>query len=259
MIGIFDPGLGGLAVLREMQRQLPDCDFMYFGDTAAGSMDNNSPELVAGLVTAGLTRLGKMGACLLVVADHGSAACLTAGIRKRFTIPVLDILSDGVVPAVGPLSAGAIGIMGPPIVETAGAHRRAIGEAKPDARIYSSSTPLLSAIVDAGWLKKPETVMIVKKYLHYFKLRQIQALVLGSNHYLLLSSVVQRKIGKRVAMVSGIPELAKAVKTFLEEQPELKERCAGSGSCRAVVSDLTDAMKKNARMFYGKNIQIEKV
>lgn len=259
MIGILDSGLGGLSVLREMQRQLPDCDFLYFGDTAAGGIGHNSPQRVADLAAGGLSLLEKMGATLLVVADHSIAACLTADIRKGFSIPVLDIVSDGVVHAAGSLSAKAIAIMGPPLVEAAGTHRRAIEAVLPDARVYCAAAPLLSPLVDARWLKKPETVMIVKKYLHFFKLRQIQTLVLGSNHYSLLLSVIQRKIGKRVALVSGVPELAGTVKTLLEGQPELKARCTGDGGCRVMLSDLTDAMKKIARMFYGKNIQLEKV
>jgi glutamate racemase len=259
MIGILDSGLGGLSVLREMQRQLPDCDFLYYGDTARGPFDDKSPDRVAALTVDGLSRLKKMGARLLVVADHAAAACLTADTRKRFSIPIVDIVSDGVAPGAGSLSAVAIGIIGPTVVEAAGAHRAAVESVLPDARIFSIATPLLVPLVDAGWLKRPETVMIVKKCLHFLKLRQVEALVLASNHYLHLMPIIARKIGKRVAMVNAVSVLAREVETLLEKQPELKARCVGGGSCRAVVSDLTDSMKKNGRMFYGKNIQLEQV
>jgi glutamate racemase len=259
MIGIFDSGLGGLSVLREMKRKLPACDFLYYGDTARGPYDDKSPELVAARTAEGLSCLEEMGAGLLVVADHAAAACLTSDTRKRFAIPLFDIVSHGVVPGTGGLSAGAVGIIGPTVVETAGAHRAAVETVLPDTRIFSAAAPLLAPLVDAGWLKKPETVMIAKKYLHFFKLRQIQALVLGSNHYSLLSSVIQRKIGKRVRLVSGIPELAGAVKNLFQEQPELEGRCTGDGACRAVVSDLAGPMEKNARMFFGKNIRLEQI
>ncbi len=258
MIGILDSGLGGLSVLREMQRQLPAGDFLYFGDTARGPYDDKSPELTAELTADGLSRLEKMGAALLVVADHGAAACLTADTRKHLAIPVLDIISHGVVPGVRGLCARAVGIMGPAVAESAGAHRAAVGSALPDARIFSAAAPLLHPLVEAGWQKKPETVMIVKKYLHFFKLRQVDALVTAGNHYRHLMPVIQRKIGKRVALVDGVSALARGVETLLAEQPELKARCTGGGTCRVVVSDLTDAMKKNARMFYGKNIQLER-
>jgi glutamate racemase len=259
MIGILDSGLGGLAVLREMQRQLPACDFLYFGDTARGAYDDKSPDRVAALTADGLSRLEKMGASLLVVSDHAAAACLTDDIRKRFSIPLLDIVSNGVAPGAGGLSAGSIGIIGPPVVETSGAHRAAIESVLPEVRIFSMAAPLLSSLVDAGWLKRPETVMIVKKYLHFFKLRQVDALVPASNHYLHLMPIIQRKIGKRVAVVDAASVLAQEVETLIGAEPELKARCAGDGSCRAVVSDLTDVMKKNARMFYGKNIHIGKI
>lgn len=259
MIGVFDSGLGGLRVLKALQAQLPACGFLYFGDTAGGPYDDKSPDRVAALTAEGLSRLEKMGAGLLVVADHAAAACLTIDTRKRFDIPLVDIVSHGIVPGTGALTTDAVGIIGPEIVDAAGAHRSAVENALPDARIFFAAAPLLAPLVGAGWLKKPETVMIAKKYLHFLKLRQIQSLVLGSNHYSLISSVLQRKIGKRVRLVSGIPELAMAVKNMLEEQPELKGRCAGDGSCRPVVSDLTDSMKKNARIFYGKNIQLDRI
>jgi glutamate racemase len=256
MIGIFDAGLGGLAVLRELQGLFPAVDFLYFGDTAGGPYDDKSPGLVAARLADGLNRLVDAGAALLVVADHGAAACLTAEIRQRFSVPVLDILTHGVVPAVAALAPASLGILGPAIVESAGAHRRAVGDVLPKARIYTAAAPLLAPLVDARWLNKPEAVMIVKKYLHFFKLRQVEALVPASNHYLHLGSILQRKMGKRVTIVSPVSALAQAVTAVFTDHPEVHERCAGSGSCNATVSDLTDGMEKDARLFYGKNIRL---
>jgi len=113
MIGIFDSGIGGLTVLRELQRQIPGGDFLYFGDTAGGPYENKSRELVAARTANGLSCLADAGAGLLVVADHGTAACLTADIRHRFSIPLFDILKDGVVPGVKARDPKALGIMGP--------------------------------------------------------------------------------------------------------------------------------------------------
>jgi len=106
-------------------------------------------------------------------------------------------------------------------------------------------------------MKKPETVMVVKKYLHFFKLRQIDTLVLGSNHYSLLASPIQRKIGKRVAVVDAAPVLARTVGDHVLSGT--KGEGAGTGVCRVVVSDLTDGMAKKARMFYRKNIRLEQM
>lgn len=259
MIGIYDSGLGGLQVLREMQRQVPDYDFLYFGDTAPGPFDDKSPEFVAAKTAAGLSRLADLGACLLVVADHGAAACLTGGIRDRLPVPMIDIISSGVVPGAISLDPKSLGIVGTPLVESTGAHRRAVKEALPETRIFSASAPLMSSLVDAGRLKKPETVMIVKKYLHFYKLRQVDALILGSNHYTLLMPVIQRKIGKRVAVLNAAVRLAREVKDFLSCHADVDGRCTRNGVLRVVFSDLTDAMKKNARMFYGKNIRLERI
>ena len=258
MIGIFDSGIGGLSVLRALQRQIPGVDFLYFGDTAGGPYENKSPELVAARVADGLSYLADSGADLLVVADHGAAACLTADIRRRFSIPLLDILSDGVIPGVKVRGPKAIGIMGPVVVETAGTHVAVLQKALPETRIYSAAVPLLCPLVEAGWMKRPETAMIVKKYLHFFKLRQIDTLVLGSNHYPLIASHIQRKIGKRVAVVDAAPVLARAVGDHILSSAK-GEGATGTGTCRVVVSDMTDGAAKSARMFYGKNIRLERL
>lgn len=257
MIGIFDSGLGGLALLGELQRRFPQGDFSYFGDTAAGPFDDKSPGLVAASLTRGLARLTDQGAAVLVVADHCAAACLTPEISGRLPVPVFDILTHGVVPAATALSPGSIGIVGPAIVERSGAHRRAVEEALPGARVYVSAAPLLSPLVEARWLKKPETVMIVKKALHFFKLRQVSALVPAGNHYRHLLPVIQRKIGRRARVVDSVSELARTVTDFLSGDPDTKARCTGSGNCRVAVSDFTDGMERAARLFYGKNIRID--
>jgi glutamate racemase len=259
MIGIFDSGIGGLSVLRELQREIPGGDFLYFGDTAGGPYENKSPELVATRMADGLSYLADSGAGLLVVADHSAAACLTADIRRRFSIPLLDILSDGVVPGVNARGPKALGIIGPAVVETAGAHVEALRSALPETRIYSAAAPLLYPLIEAGWMKRPETVMIVKKYLHFFKLRQIDTLVLGSNHYSIIAPVIQRKIGKRVAVVDAAPVLAREAEDVYFSHAKGKRGTAGTGICRVVVSDLTNGTAKNARMFYGKNIRLEHV
>jgi glutamate racemase len=259
MIGIFDSGIGGLSVLRELQRQIPQGDFLYFGDTAGGPYDNKSPDFVTAQVANGLSYLTDSGADLLVVADHSAAACLTPGIRDRFSIPLFDILNDGVVPGVNALNPKALGILGPTVVETVGAHMAALQMALPETRMYSVAAPLLSPLIEAGWMKKPETVMIVKKYLHFFKLRQIDTLALGSNHYSILVSLIRRKMGKRVRLVDAAPVLAGEVKARVLSRPKGERGAAGTGTCRVVVSDLTDGTAEAARMFYGKNIRPERL
>jgi len=259
MIGILDSGIGGLSVLGEMRRCMPDRNFIYYGDTARGPWGQRSPETVASYVSQGLSHLADMGAGLLVVAEHSAAACLTEDARKRFSVPVVDIITTGVVPGLSLLMPKAVGILGPPLLEDAGMHEQAIRRALPEAKIFSVSAPLLEPLIEAGWLEKPETVMIVKKYLHFLKVRQVDTLVLGSNHYTRLIRVIQRKIGKRVTLADAAPVLSQGVKNFLAAHPGVDDACPKGGACRVMVSDVTPRLEKTARMFYGQNIKLERI
>ena len=258
MIGIFDSGIGGLSVLREIRRCLPDRDIIYYGDTAREPYGQKSPETVAACVSQGLTRLVDMGVGLLVVAGHSAAACLPNDERKRFPAPVFDIITDGVLPGLSCLTPKAIGILGPPLLEISQTHEQAIRRVFPDSRFFSLSSPLLESLVEAGWQKKPETVMIVKKHLHALKLRQIDTLVLGSNHYACLVRVIQRKIGKRVTLVDAGPILAKGVADFLGAHPGVDGACP-KGGCRVMVSDVTPHLEKSAKLLYGQNVRLERI
>ncbi len=266
MIGILDSSIGGLSVLREMRCCMPGYDFVYHGDTARGPYGQRSPETVASYVSQGLSRLVDMGAGLLVVAGHDAAACLTDDVRKRFPVPVFDIITAGIVPGLGlstPKAVGstpkAVGIIGPPLLETAGTHAQAIRRVLPGVPVFSVSAPLLEPLIESGWLKKPETVMIVKKYLHFLKLRQVDTLVLGSNHYTCLIRVIQRKIGKRVFLVNSAPVLAQGVKAYLAAHPGADDACLKGGICRITASDITPDISKTARMFYGQNVMLERI
>lgn len=257
MIGIFDSGVGGLSVLRELQKAMPDRDFIYYGDTARGPFGQKSPETIASYVFQGLSRLANMGAGSLVVAGHDASACLTNDARTRISAPVFDSITNGIVPGLGFLTPKSIGVMGPPLLETAGAHEQAIRRALPGVPVFSISAPLLEPLIEAGWLKKPETVMIVKKYLHFLKLRQIDTLVLGSNHYTCLIRVIRRKIGKRVSLVDSAPVLAQEVKDYLTTHPGVDDACPKGGICRVMLSDTTSHLTKTVKLFYGRNVKLE--
>jgi glutamate racemase len=254
MIGIFDSRIGGLTVLRQLQCRLPDYDFVYFGDTARGPYGFLSPGTISSFVAEGLNRLVEMGARLLVVAGHCAAACLTDDFRERFPVPVLDILTSGVVPGLHPMKPKALGIIGSHALEKSGTYLYTLQHAFPETRLFFNASPLLQPIVEAGWLKKPETVMILKKYLHTLKLRQVDTLLPGSNHYSLLTRLIQRKMGKRVSIPDPAPVFGETVKQFLKEHPKTDAACSRGATCRVVVSDRTHALEKTAGLFYGRNV-----
>jgi len=130
---------------------------------------------------------------------------------------------------------------------------------KPEAKVYSVACPLLVPLVEEGWLKKPETVMIIKKYLHPLKVRQIDTLILGCTHYPLLIDKIQRKIGKRVTVIDSSIALAENVKGFLDTHPEVDNLLGKKGEFKLFVSDVTEQFEKTAEATLKRKVLLEHI
>jgi glutamate racemase len=140
-----------------------------------------------------------------------------------------------------------------------GIYERKIKEQNPDARVFSAACPLLVPLVEEGWLKKPETRMIVKKYLHPLKTRQIDTLILGCTHYPMLESIIQQKIGKRVRVISSSIAVAEQVRSFLSASPAIDQELSKNGKSEFFVSDLTPQFEKTAKFVIRQPINLKHV
>ncbi len=256
-IGVFDSGLGGLSVLRRLRQRFPEHDLVYYGDTAHAPYGKKSGDMIAAATATGIDRLVELGARLIVVTCHSAAAWLTEAHRTSWPVPILDILREGVVPAASTQRAAAVGIIGPPAVGAAGAHAAAIGRILPDARVYFSACPLVHSLVETGWMKKPETAMIVKKNLLPLKVRQIDMLVVASHHLWLLNAFVRRKMGRRVSLADAAGALSHGVAHYLERHCREETPKDTAGSCRVLVSDIPPGMEKTAALFLGGRVKLE--
>ncbi len=257
MIGILDSGVGGLGVAREMGVQLPGYDLLYYGDSACGPYGGKHPETVARFALQGARFLKDQGAGLLVVASHCASAVAAQRIAAETGLPVVEAVGAAADEALYLTRSFRIGVIGSPTLVASEAYERRIKALRPDARVDSRACPLLAPLVEAGWLNKPETAMIVKKCVHGARVRQVDTLVLGSACFQALARVVQRKVGRRVRLVDGPGALARAVRDFLAAQPDLARRMARNGRNRFVVSDLSRQVLGSARLFFGRSVPLE--
>jgi glutamate racemase len=199
MIGVFDSGIGGLTVIRALIERNPAYDLIYFGDTARAPYGNKNPETIARYAIENIGFLINQGSTLIVMACHAASATVTAGlIRDKFDLPVLEVIPPAVAHALQVTRHFKIGIIGTRATIQSGMHAKKISAINAAASVFSVACPLLVPLVEEGWLKKPETASIVKKYLLALKVRQIDTLILGSTHYPMLKGLIQRKIGQRV-------------------------------------------------------------
>lgn len=248
MIGIFDSGVGGLTVAKAIMEKITGYDIVYFGDTAHTPYGTKSPETVMGYTVNNIEFLLSQGASVIVIACNTASSIATAGVLKRFDVPIFEVITPAVKLAVSSSKQFRFGVIGTRATITSGIYEKKIRELQPAAQIYSMACPLLVPLVEEGWLNKPEAAMIVKKYLHPLKTRRIDTLILGCTHYPLLKKVIQRKMGKRVYLIDSSICVAGDIKAYLENHPEVDTPLGKNGKLTLFVSDITDQFEKIAAM-----------
>ncbi len=259
MIGIFDSGIGGLTVVRSLMEHLPGYDIIYFGDTARTPYGSKSPETLVGYALENTEFLLNRGAKIIVMACNTASSVAAESLVERFDIPIFEVITPAAEISIKTSRKLRIGVIGTRATIKSGIYEKKIKAMNPEAKVYSAACPLLVPLVEEGWLKKPETAMIIKKYLHPLKVRQIDTLILGCTHYPLLKDKIQRKIGKRVSVIDSSIAVAEKVKDFLENHTEIDNLLTKNGEFRLFVSDVTDQFEKTARTTLKRNVLLEHV
>ncbi len=259
MIGIFDSGIGGLTVVRSLMEELPGYDIVYFGDTARTPYGTKSAETVIGYSLENIDFLLKHGAKIIVMACNTASSVASHHVSETFDIPIFEVVTPATEDAVKRSRKLVVGIIGTRATVKSGIYEKKIKAMKPSARVYSVACPLLVPLVEEGWLKKPETTMIIKKYLHPLKVRQIDTLILGCTHYPLLKDKIQRKIGKKVTIIDSSIAVAEKVKNFLDTHPEIDHILGKKNAFRLFVSDITEQFEKTARTTLKRKVFLEHV
>lgn len=257
MIGVFDSGIGGLTVLRDLSAQLPGYDMLYLGDTARSPYGSKSTETVSRFTLENVELLLRQGVRLVVLACHAAAGVAMKRLQATCPVPIFDTVAPTVDIAVAQSRSLRIGVMADRTTVDCGVFPTMILEARPEARVFSAACPLLVPLTEEGWAKKPLTRMIVKKYLHPLKVRRIDTLILGNPHYTLLSTVIQTKIGRRVQIVDSAAGVSARLRRFLAVHPDLDRTLPKSGRIRLVFTDLTLQVEKAVEHILKQSLPLE--
>ncbi|MDM8515220.1 glutamate racemase [Desulfobacterales bacterium HSG16] len=257
MIGIFDSGIGGLTVAKAIMNSLPSYDIVYMGDTARTPYGTKSAATIAEYSLQVSDFLFNIGAKIIVIACNTASSAAYTQVCENFGVPVFEPIEPAVDLALKNSRKKQIGVIGTRATVKSGVYEKMIMKKNGRSRIHSAACPLLVPIVEEGWLNRPETTMIIKKYLHPLKTRQIDSLILGCTHFPILKKIIQRKMGKRVYLVDSSLAIAEKIKSFLEDHPDVDEQISKTGSTRFMVSDLTDRFEQSARTILKRRILLE--
>jgi glutamate racemase len=252
-IGVFDSGIGGLTVLKELTALLPGEDFIYLGDTARLPYGTKSNEVIVRYSRENTEFLLAKGIKLLVVACNTSSAVALGEIERHTMVPVIGVIDPGARAAVTASRTGKIGVIGTEATIASGAYTRAIQNLKPRAEIYTRACPLLVPLVEEGWTDNEIAERTVTHYLESLKASGIDALLLGCTHYPLLRGMFERVLGPRVKIVDSAIATAAAVR---EKLATLKlARRSGGGAQSFFVTETPDRFVRVGRRFIGPRVE----
>jgi len=260
VIGIFDSGLGGLTVVKEILNKLPQYKIIYFGDTARTPYGTKSAETVKRYAIENTKFLLERGAKIIVVACHTVSSTAIPVLKEKFpNVPFFEVVTPSFKKALKLTKNKKIGLIGTRTTVESGIYDQLFSQVDSEIKLYSNPAPLLVPLIEEGWLKKPETRKIVKKYLIPLKMKGIDTLILGCTHYPLIKKIIQEKAGKRIKLVDPSEEIALEVKNFIENTPELAMELQENGEPEIYVSDITPNFEKIAKLFLGRPIKLKKI
>ncbi|MFH1985639.1 MAG: glutamate racemase [Pseudomonadota bacterium] len=259
MIGVFDSGLGGLTVVRAIRRQLPGYDIVYLGDTARTPYGSKSLDTVARYARQNAAFLLSQASRLIVVACNTASSISDVAALGDGRVPVFDVIEPAVRKALNATRTRAIGVIGTRATIASGVYERRLKALDAAVRVVSTPCPLLVPLVEEGWAGHPVTRMIVKRYLLPIKTRQIDTLILGCTHYPVLKSIIQRKIGPRVAVIDSSETVAASLKAYLSTHPQLDATLSQDGRLRICVSDETEMTATLAGKILDMPVTLERI
>ena len=222
-IGIFDSGLGGLTVAKEIFKQLPYEDVIYFGDTARVPYGNKSKKTITKFSLENADFLKKHNVKLIVVACNTACSLSLQALKKKIDIPIVGVIEPAVKKAIQISKNGKIGIIGTNSTINSKAYDKKINKIDKAMQVSSKSCPLFVPLVEEGWLNKDITYKIANTYLDCFKKRNVDTLILACTHYPLLKKVISTIMGPKVKLVDSASEVAKVVKLVLNEDNALRK------------------------------------
>jgi glutamate racemase len=249
-IGIFDSGVGGLTVLRELRRQLPQEELVYLGDTARVPYGTKSPQTVARYAREAARFLVGQRVKLLVVACNTASAVALQDLAAIHHLPVVGVIEPGARRALERSRTGRIGVIGTEGTIRSRAYEQALRAGNPNVEVWVAPCPLFVPLAEEGWAEHPVARLAAAEYLAPLLRQGIDTLVLGCTHYPLLKRTLQEVVGPAVELIDSAEETAKSVATLLAAQ-ELERHAGPPASPRFFVTDLPDRFERVGGAFLG--------
>jgi glutamate racemase len=252
-IGVFDSGMGGLTVVREMMRQLPNESIIYFGDTARVPYGPKSPDTVLRYSREITSYLLSQGVKAMVIACNTATAHALPALREEFELPIVGVIEPGARAVVGATKTRQVGVIGTAGTIRSRAYEKEIRKLLPDATITAQACALFVPLVEEGWVDTEPTRAIARNYLAPLVAAEVDTVVLGCTHYPLMKTVIGNVVGRQVRLIDSAEETARETGEVLRENT-LANETPNQARYRFIASDAPDTFLTLGERFLGSAI-----
>ena len=252
-IGVFDSGVGGLTVARELIHQLPSETIIYFGDTARVPYGIKSKETVIRFSIENILFLLKHDVKLICVACNTVSSVALPVIKNHFKVPIIGVISPGVREAVYATQSKRVGVIGTKGTIRSRTYELEINHLDPEVKVTAVACPLFVPFVEEGWLSGDVVLSVARTYLKPLKEAKVDTVILGCTHYPLLKHVIRGVLGDDVTLIDSAKQVAIEVKKTLAQDGLLNK--GRLGKQKFFVSDNPEWFSNLAERFLGKAVK----
>lgn len=266
-IGVFDSGYGGLTILSEIRRALPQYDYIYLGDNARAPYGTRSFEIVYRFTLEAVQYLFDQGCQLVILACNTASAKALRSIQQN-DLPHIDPQRRvlGVIrPTVEALNkithSGNIGLLGTPGTIHSGSYTAEVAKLYPDYRVYGQACPMWVPLIENNESDNEGADFFVQKYINNLtaQCNDIDTVILGCTHYPLLYGSIRKHLPEQIQLLSQGALVAESLKDYLVRHPEMEQRCSKGGECTFLTTESEKKFMDTATIFLQDTITAHKI
>jgi len=262
MIGVFDSGYGGLTVLKPLLEILPEYDYLYLGDNARAPYGIRSPETIREYSEQAAEYLFSKGCTLILIACNTASSEALRNLQQKY-LRDKNVKDKKILGVIRPLAEAAvkatknnrIGVVGTKGTVASKAYENEIKNLNNSISVNSKACPLLVPLIEEHWQNKPESRMILKKYLNSLKSTNVDVLILGCTHYPLMYKYFKKYMGKRVNVLDSGRIVAQSLKDYLVRHPEIEKLLTKKGTREYCTTDSPEKFMEFANTELSLNIK----
>ncbi len=255
-IGVFDSGVGGLSIFREILNQLPLYDYIYFGDNARVPYGGRSKDLIYSFTKNAVNFLFQKDCQLIILACNAATSNALRRLQQEY-LPanypnrrILGVIFPTVETAIANNSK-RFGIMATRATVTSDSYPIEIKKLFPQAIVFQHACPLLVPIIEEDEIEWKGLDLLIKKYLSILLKNNIDTLILGCTHYGLITEKIRRYLPKHIKLITQGKATATKLKDYLKRHPEIESKLTKNATLNYYVTDLNQRYEKLMKLFLG--------